>query len=244
MNLMSEQVKKSGAEILFASVNRLVPEGEKKLVFIQDGRTLVGRALIIATGTTVKKLKVPGEAEFLGRGISYCAVCDAPFYKGKKVAVIGGGDAAIEEAIYLSGFASSVVVIHRRDELRTAKVLQKAAFEKDNIHFLWDSEVKEFRGGKKLEELVIFNKKNNETLTIPFDGVFIYVGILPALDFVYEKLATDSEGFITTDENLQTSIAGVFAAGDVRSKSLKQVVTAVSDGALAAASAYHYLKEH
>lgn len=243
VKLMKEQVVNLGPEIIFAGVVRTVLEGQKKLIFLPDGKSIAARAVIISSGSTPKKLNVPGEEEFLGRGLSYCAICDGPLYKEKKVAVIGGGDAALEEALFLARYAASVTVIHRRGELRASKILVRAAFENNKIHFIWDSEVKGFRGGQRLEELVIFNSKENKEFSAPFDGAFIYIGSQPATDFISEPIKCDPAGFIETDDLMQTSLAGVFAAGDVRKKNLRQIVTATADGAIAAISAYHYLKE-
>lgn len=239
---MSEQVKDLGLETIFAYVSRASLAGPKKLIFTQDGKTISARAVIIATGTKRRELGVPGEKEFLGRGISYCAICDGPLFAGKNIAVVGGGDAAIEEALYLSSFASSVTIVHRKNVLRAAKILEKAAFQNSKVHFLWDSEVKEFQGREKLEKIVIFNKKENKELSLNFDGAFIYIGSLPASHFIVEAINKDENGFLITDELMTTSIPGVFAAGDIRQKPLRQVVTAAADGAVAAISAYNYLR--
>ncbi len=199
-------------------------------------------SVIIATGAKPSKLNVKGEQEFTGRGVSYCAVCDGAFYKDKTVVVVGGGNAAVEEGIYLTKFALKVYIVHRRDTLRADKIVQERAFKNDKIEFIWDSVVQEIQGDGKVQTAVVKNLKTGEISHIQTDGVFPYIGFTPNCDGFNGQLQQDEKGFITVDENLQTSIPGVFAAGDVRVTPLRQVITAVADGAIAGVSAVKYLE--
>jgi len=199
------------------------------------------KTVILATGAGPKKLGIPGEEEFLGRGVSYCAVCDGALYKDKIVAVIGGGNSALEEAIYLTRFASKVYIIHRRDELRADKIIQKRAFENEKIEIIYNSCAHEISGNDKVETLTIRNAHTSEITTIKTDGVFPYIGISPNVKLFNGQIAQDNKGFILTDETMKTSIDGVYAAGDVRNTPLRQVVTAVADGAVSAVYALKYI---
>lgn len=199
-------------------------------------------SVIIATGAKPSKLNVKGEQEFTGRGVSYCAVCDGAFYKDKTVVVVGGGNAAVEEGIYLTKFALKVYIVHRRDVLRADKIVQERAFKNNKIEFIWDSVVQEIQGDGKVQTAVVKNLKTGEISHIQTDGVFPYIGFTPNCDGFNGQLQQDEKGFITVDENLQTSIPGVFAAGDVRVTPLRQVITAVADGAIAGVSAVKYLE--
>lgn len=199
-------------------------------------------SVIIATGAKPSKLNVKGEQEFTGRGVSYCAVCDGAFYKDKTVVVVGGGNAAVEEGIYLTKFALKVYIVHRRDTLRADKIVQERAFKNDKIEFIWDSVVQEIQGDGKVQTAIVKNLKTGEISHIQTDGVFPYIGFTPNCDGFNGQLQQDEKGFITVDENLQTSIPGVFAAGDVRVTPLRQVITAVADGAIAGVSAVKYLE--
>lgn len=199
-------------------------------------------SVIIATGAKPSKLNVKGEQEFTGRGVSYCAVCDGAFYKDKTVVVVGGGNAAVEEGVYLTKFALKVYIVHRRDALRADKIVQERAFKNNKIEFIWDSVVQEIQGDGKVQNVVVKNLKTGEISHIQTDGVFPYIGFTPNCDGFNGQLQQDEKGFITVDENLQTSIPGVFAAGDVRVTPLRQVITAVADGAIAGVSAVKYLE--
>lgn len=200
------------------------------------------KTVIIATGAKPMKLGVKGEKEFFGRGVSYCAVCDGAFYKDKVVAVVGGGNSAVEEAIYLTRFASKVYLIHRRDELRADKIVQCRAFENPKLEFVFDSVVKEIVGEDCVKSLVLGNVKSKETTNLAVDGVFPYIGISPNVDNFSGQIAQDSKGFILTDETMKTSVDGVFAVGDVRVTPLRQVITAASDGAISAVYASRYIE--
>lgn len=197
----------------------------------------LAKTVIIATGAASKKLGIAGEKEFLGRGVSYCAVCDGAFFRDKVVAVIGGGNAAVEEAIYLTKFAQKVYVLHRRDELRADKIVQERAFENEKLEFVWNTVPVEILGEASVQNLVVKNVKDNSTSTIAVDGVFPYIGFSPNVELFNHQLNQDDNGFIEVDENMQTSLEGVFACGDVRVTPLRQVITAAADGAVAANSA-------
>ncbi|ACK42042.1 MULTISPECIES: thioredoxin-disulfide reductase [Dictyoglomus] len=239
---METQAKKFGSKILESDVLSLKIDGNWKIVETSQG-TFRAPTLIIATGTRPRKLEVPGEEDFIGKGVSYCAVCDGAFFIRKKVAVIGGGDSAVEEAIYLTKFAEEVTIIHRRDTLRAEKITQQRAFSNPKIKFLWSHVVKAIEGEKKVERLVLEDLKTGETKIFPVDGVFIYVGLIPNTELFKDILNLDPNGFIITDEKMHTSMPGIYAAGDVRGKVLRQIVTAVADGAIAGMEASKFLEE-
>lgn len=245
---MSAQADKFGAEKVLDTIVDLTLDGsEKKLVGKKD--TYFGKTVIIATGAVPTAIGCPGEKEFAGKGVSYCATCDAAFFEDFEVYVVGGGDAAVEEALYLTKFARKVTIIHRRDQLRAAKSIQEKAFTSDKIAFLWDSVVKELKGDGLLESMVIENVKTGEQTEIIADeedgifGVFVFIGFKPATALFQGKIAMEN-GYILTDADMRTDVEGVFAAGDVRAKSLRQVVTAAADGAIAAVQAGKYLDEN
>lgn len=202
--------------------------------------TYLSKTVIIAAGASHRKLGVPGEEELAGMGISYCATCDGAFFKKKVTAVIGGGDVALEDAIFLARMCSQVYLIHRRDELRGAKSLQEKLFSLDNVTVIWDSVVENIKGTEQVEALQLQNIKTGETKELPVDGVFIAVGIIPN-SRAYEGLVEMDHGYIRADETGASSVAGIYAVGDVRTKQLRQIVTAVADGANAVTSAEHYL---
>lgn len=200
------------------------------------------KTIIIATGAQPMKLGVPGEKEFVGRGVSYCAVCDGAFYRNKIVAVVGGGNAAVEEAMYLTKFADKVYVIHRRNELRADKIVQERAFKNEKIEFIWDSVVKEIKGDNLVNTAVLENVKTKETSNLSVNGVFPYIGMTPNVENISGQLQQDARGFVVTDETMATSVEGVFAIGDVRTTPLRQVITAAADGAIGAVYAVKYLE--
>lgn len=197
------------------------------------------RSVIVGTGAYPRKLGIPGEDEFVGRGVSYCATCDGPFFRDLEVAVIGGGDTAIKEALYLSKICKKIHVIHRRDCLRAEKINQRRIFDANNVEFHWDAVAKKIEGQMGVDSVTVENIRTNEESLINVQGVFIFVGILPSTDFI--DVEKDKDGFIKTNQEMKTSVSGVFAAGDCRSKRLRQVVTAVGDGATAAVAAEDYL---
>lgn len=205
--------------------------------------TFKSKTVIIATGAQAKKLGISGEKEFIGRGVSYCAVCDGAFYRDKTVAVVGGGNAAVEEAMYLTKFANKVYIIHRRDTLRADKIVQERAFKNEKIEFIFDTIPKEILGENLVETFVLENAKTKKVSNLQVDGVFPYIGFSPNTDGFKGQLNQDESGFIITDETMQTSVDGVFAVGDVRQTPLRQVITAASDGAVGAVYAVKYLEK-
>ncbi|MBN2073548.1 MAG: thioredoxin-disulfide reductase [Actinobacteria bacterium] len=227
------------------SIESLEPGGNKINEFVCRGeiRHYITKSIIIATGASPDRLGVEGENRLIGRGVSFCATCDGALYRDREVAVVGGGDMAIDEALFLSNLVKKVYIIHRRDELRACDMLQCRAMENKKIEFLWNSVVEEFRGSDKLEEVRIRNKKDNSVIDLKVDAVFEYVGWRPNSSLASGLVETDSRGFIITDNTMKTSRGGIFAVGDVRNTPLRQVITAVSDGAVAAMYADKYLYE-
>lgn len=201
------------------------------------------KTLIIATGAQAKKLGIAGEKEFLGRGVSYCAVCDGAFYRDKVVAVVGGGNAAVEEGCYLTKFAKKVYIIHRRDQLRADKIVQERAFNNEKVEFIYDTIPVEIKGNNCVERFVLKNVKTNETFELATDGVFPYIGFAPNIDHINAQLEQNEAGFIVTNDRMETSVKGVYAIGDVRTTPLRQVITAAADGAVAGCYAVKYLEE-
>ena len=240
---MFEPLGNLGVEHLYGFVENIENHGDVKKV-ITDDEEFETRTVIVATGSKHRLLGVPGEKELNSRGVSYCAVCDGAFFRDQDLLVVGGGDSAVEEAIFLTQFAKTVTIVHRRDELRAQKVLQDRAFANEKINFIWDSVVKEIKGENRVESVVIENVKTNQVTEHAFGGVFIYVGLDPVSDFTKDLQIQDESGWIVTDDHMKTTVAGVFAVGDVRQKDLRQVTTAVGDGAIAGQEAYKYITEH
>ncbi len=239
---MEQQAKKFGAEIISAQADSVSAQDKYQLIKLSDGSTIKSRALIIATGAFPKTLGVPGEKELLGKGVSYCAVCDGAFFKNQPVAVLGGGDSAVQEAIYLAGLASKVTVIHRRDALRAADSIQKIAFANKKIDFAWSKDILAIEGSGQVSGVRIMDKQTLKEEVIPASGVFIYVGYKPNSDLVKDLVKTDEQGYIITDENMATSVPGIYACGDVRQKLVRQISGAVGDAATAAIAAQQYLE--
>ncbi|MCX5778271.1 MAG: thioredoxin-disulfide reductase [Elusimicrobia bacterium] len=200
------------------------------------------KTVIIAAGATHKKMDVPGELDLTGKGVSYCATCDGPFFRDKEVALVGGGDSAIQEAIFLTRFVKSVTVIHRRDSLRAAKILQDKAFANPKIKFIWDSVVTAVRGNDQATAVALKNVRTDAVSELPVSGIFVFIGLVPNTAFLSGLVACDKQGYIVTDDAMATAIPGIFACGDIRVKLLRQVVTAAGDGATAAVAAQHYLE--
>ncbi|MDD3632965.1 MAG: thioredoxin-disulfide reductase [Candidatus Cloacimonadaceae bacterium] len=240
---MRQQAERFQAQFLDEEVTAIGMEGLCKIVETRENKYRT-KALIVCTGASPRRLNVPGEERFMGRGVSYCATCDGALYRDKVVAVIGGGDSAVEEGIYLTHFARKVYIIHRRDELRAQKILQERAFQNPKIEFIWNSVVQEIQGTDKIEKLEIFNRQTQQISYLPVDGVFIYVGILPNNKLLESRINLDEAGFVYTDEFMHTNIPGVYAAGDIRHKVLRQVVTATSDGAIAAFNAEKWIRDN
>jgi len=243
MEKMRLQTLKFNAVIREESVKGIAFEGLCKVIETDENQYRV-KSIIIATGAHPRKLNVPGEEKFTGRGVSYCATCDGALYRNKIVAVNGGGDSAVEEALFLTRFAEKVYIIHRRDSLRAVHAIQERAFKNPKIEFIWDTVVQEVNGDKQVESLTLFNKKNNEVTQLPVHGLFIYVGIIPNNDLFESRITLDTQGFIITNDDMETNIPGVYAAGDIRKKLLRQVVTATADGAIAAFAAEKWIVEH
>lgn len=214
-----------------------------KFICHTDSESIISRALIIATGASPKRLYVEGESEYIGKGISFCATCDGALYKDREVMVMGGGNTAIQEALFLTKFAKKVYIVHRRDELRAVKLLQNRAFEDKKIEFLYSSVIEKFIGKERLEEVLIKNLKNKTKYTKKIDGVFEYIGINPNSELVKDLVKLDERGFVVTNFNMETTYEGIFAAGDVRNTPLRQVITATSDGAVAASYADKYIND-
>ena len=214
---------------------------EPKIILTKEGE-FRAKSVIIACGASPMKLGVPGEKEFVGRGVSYCAVCDGAFYKNKVVAVVGGGNAAVEEAMYLTKFADKVYVIHRRNELRADKIVQERAFKNEKVEFIWDSVVKEIQGDDLVHTAVLENVKTGERTNLSVNGVFPYIGMVPNVTDITGQIEQDAGGFILTDETMKTSVEGVYAVGDIRKSPLRQVITAAADGAIGAVYAVKYLE--
>ena len=238
---MEKQAKNFGLIIESGEVSALRAAG--KLWEIEmNGRKILTKAVIIATGVDPNKLGIPGEEELKGRGVSYCATCDGPFFREQEIGVVGGGDSAVDEALYLTRFARKVYIIHRRNALRAEKILQDRAFKNPKIEILWDMIVTKVDGKNGVDALALKNVKTQESRDLKVSGVFFYVGWLPLTGFLKGIVNLDSAGYVLTDENMATSAKGIFAAGDVRQKILRQVATAVGDGAIAAFSAERYIE--
>jgi thioredoxin reductase (NADPH) len=240
-NKMFEHAKKFGAEYAYGDVKEII-DGEDYKTIKAGSKTYRARSIIISTGAEYKKIGVPGEKEFSGRGVSYCAVCDGAFFKNRELVVVGGGDSAVEEGVYLTRFATKVTIVHRRDKLRAQKILQQRAFENDKIDFIWNHSIKEIHGENKVNKVTLVHSETGEEQEFPADGVFIYIGMLP-LNAAFQNLGiTNENGYVETNEKMETRITGIFAAGDIREKTLRQIVTATGDGSIAAQAAQHYVE--
>lgn len=241
-----EHAQAFGAEFVFEQVVRVEADGAVKKVVTNNGteeKEYEARAIIIATGAHPRTLGVPGEDTFRGHGVSYCGTCDGFFFRGKDVCVVGGGDVAVEDAVYLANMCNSVTVFHRRDELRANKRSQDAAFANGKITFVWNTIVTELKGDDQLRSVVTKNVKTDEVKEWTFDGCFIFVGYDPNQDVYPQGLATDERGYVLTDENMATNIPGVYAVGDVRKKNVRQVATAVGDGGIVMSDIERYFRE-
>ncbi|MGI1768798.1 thioredoxin-disulfide reductase [Streptococcus uberis] len=239
---MYEPLEKFSVEHIYGIVQKVEDADEVKRV-ITDDSTYEAKTVIIATGAKYKLLNVKGEDEFTSRGVSYCAVCDGAFFRNQDLLVVGGGDSAVEEAIYLTQFAKSVTIVHRRDELRAQKILQDRAFANNKISFIWDSVVEEIQGNNiKVSNVLIKNVKTGQITNHDFGGVFIYVGMIPVSSMASDLGICDQEGWILTDDQMKTTRPGIFAIGDVRQKNLRQITTAVGEGAIAGQGVYHYIE--
>lgn len=240
---MFEHAKKFGAEYAYGDIKEIIDNGDYKTV-VAGSKQYKAYSVIISAGAEYKKIGVPGEKELGGRGVSYCAVCDGAFFKGKELYVIGGGDSAVEEGVYLTRFASKVTIVHRRDELRAQKILQDRAFANEKIDFIWNHTVKSINDKEgKVGSVTLVSTESAEEQTLPADGVFIYIGMVPLSKPFAGLGITNENGYIETNERMETKVKGIFAAGDIREKTLRQIVTATGDGSIAAQSAQHYVEE-
>lgn len=240
---MREHAEKLGTEIVTDEVMELKVEDKVKKVVTTTGEYET-KTIILATGARWKKLGVPGEEAYTGRGVSYCATCDGAFFRNLTVAVVGGGDVAVEDAIFLSRMCKKVYLLHRRDELRAVKILQEQLFKKENVEILWNCEMKEVAGGDQVEKIKVYNNKKDEAYDLPVDGVFVGIGTEPNAQLAVGKVDLDERGYILANESCETSVPGVFAAGDVRQKTLRQIITAAADGATSVYGAERYILEN
>lgn len=242
MEKLSAHVKRFELETLFATIADLELNGTTKVVRLENGEQLTAESIIICTGGSPGKLHIPGEKEFTGRGVSYCATCDGPFYRDQEIAVIGGGNTAIQEALHLTKFASKVTVIHRRDELRATKIVQERAFANDKIEFIYSTRLIGIDGDEKGVKQLQLQHNNGSSSSLPVSGVFILIGVVPNSEILpKDDLEVDQWGFIVTDTEMRTTISGVFAAGDIRSKNFRQIINGAGEGATAELSAERYL---
>jgi thioredoxin reductase (NADPH) len=240
---MFEHAKKFGAEYAYGDIKEII-DGKEYKTIKAGSKEYKARAVIITTGAEYKKLGAPGEKELGGRGVSYCAVCDGAFFKEKELVVVGGGDSAVEEGVYLTRFAKKVTIVHRRDELRAQKILQDRAFANEKVDFIWNHTVKEINEKDgKVGGVTLVSTENGEEREFATDGVFIYVGMLPLTKPFLNLGITNESGYIVTNDHMETKIPGIYAAGDVREKTLRQIVTATGDGSIAAQTAQHFIEE-
>lgn len=239
---MLQQAEKFGTQTRFAEVVSVELDGPEKVLRTAEGEAIRGRTVILSMGASPRRLGVPGEMEFLGRGVSYCAVCDGAFFQNKNLVVVGGGDTAVEDAVFLTRYASRVTIVHRRDKFRAQRILQERAFANPLIDVRWNTVVRAILGADTVERVILENVRTGETTELPTDGVFVLIGLNPNTSTLEGVVELDELGYIVTDENMQTNVPGVFAAGDVRRKPLRQIVTACADGAIAATSAEKYLE--
>ncbi len=241
-NAMRAQADKFGLQHKTAEIARVDLIGLEKTAVTTEGEEIRAKTVILALGARPRQLKVPGESEFMGRGVSYCAVCDGAFFQGKKIFVIGGGDTAVEDGIFLTRYSDDVTIVHRRDQLRAQKIIQERAFANDKITVIWDSVVESISGNDSVEKIKLRNVKTAEVTEHTTDAVFVLVGTDPNTKFLKGQIEMDESGYIHTDQEMQTNIPGVFAAGDTRHKLLKQVVTACAEGAIAATAAEKHIE--
>lgn len=236
------QAEKFGMQTINADVERVDLLGSEKILYTSDNKEIRSRTVILSLGAKPRQLGVPGETEFIGRGVSYCAVCDGAFFKDKNLVVVGGGDTAIEDSVFLTRYASSVTIVHRRDKLRAQKIIQERALAHPVIKVTWNTIVKSIGGQDVVDHVVLENVATREEKKLPADGVFVLIGNEPNTKMLEGQINLDDMGYIITDEEMHTNVSGVFAAGDVRKKLLRQIVTACADGAIAATVAEKYIE--
>ena len=238
---MTAHADRFGLEKRFAVITSLSLAGEIKTVTLENDETLTASTIILCTGARPRRLEVPGEYELSGRGVSYCATCDGPFYRNQEIVVVGGGNTAIQDALHLTKFASKVTVIHRREELRATTILQEKAFCNPKIDFLWNTQVQEIRGGQNGVEELLLRTSSGEESALKVTGIFVLIGVIPNSDLLPPELHRDAAGFVVTDGEMATNLPGVYAAGDIRSKQFRQIINAAGEGAVAELSAEHFL---
>ena len=239
---MEEQAKKYGTEIQYEEILEIFKKGERKFELKTSGSTYEVKSIVLATGASFRMLGVPGEKELTGRGVSYCATCDGAFFKEKEIIVVGGGDSALQEGLFMTRFASKVTIVHRRDKLRASPILQERAKAHEKITFLWDTVVEKVNGAKKVESVDLKNIKTGEASQMKIDGVFVFVGHDPNTGFLKGFIELDDKGYVKSGEGLSTSVPGVFAAGEIRAGAVKQLIAACGEGCEAALSAQAYLE--
>ncbi|NMC44644.1 MAG: thioredoxin-disulfide reductase [candidate division Zixibacteria bacterium] len=241
---MADHARKFGLEVVSDEVVEIRSEGESRKVAVgAGGTTYVGKAMVVCTGGSPVLLHVPGEKEFAGKGVSYCAICDGAFFRGQVIAVVGGGDAAVEEAMFLTKFGSKVIVIHRRDRLRAQKVIQQRAFANPKLVFIWDSVVEKVNGDAKVRSLTLKNVKTGEHSTLEVGAVFVFIGFHPNTAMLPKEVAKNDRGYVITDFKMETSVPGIFACGDVRDQLVRQITNAVGDGTTAAMAAVYRIEK-
>ena len=238
---MEKQARRFGLKIEMRLVEKITLDGDQKRV-LADGEEYLTKAVIVASGAESQLLGVPGEKELKGRGVSYCATCDGPFFQEKEVVVVGGGDAAVEEAIYLTRFAKRVRIIHRRDQLRATKLVQERALSNDKVEVVWDTVVTRINGENFVQSVDVKNVRTGQESSLDVAGVFMYVGVKPNSELFDFEIEIDEKGYLCTDDRMRTSVEGIYAVGDVRSKLLRQIVTAAGEGATAAFAVEKYLE--
>ncbi len=240
----ADHAKKFGLEIEMEEVVEVYVDGDDRLARCASGNIYRAKVVILSTGGTPVKLEIPGEEKYSGKGVSYCAICDGAFFKEKVIVVVGGGDAAVEEGTYLTKYASKVYIIHRRDKLRAQKIIQQRAFDNEKIEFIWDTVVEEINGDDiSVKSLSLKNVKTGESSTLDIGAIFPYLGFYPNSNIVREDLDKDKNGFLITNDRMETKVAGIYAVGDVRSQLVRQVTNAVGDGTTAAVAAEKYLEK-
>ena len=239
---MEKQARRFGLKVEMRLVEKITLDGDQKRV-LADGESYLTRAIIVASGAESQLLGVPGEKELRGRGVSYCATCDGPFFQEREVVVVGGGDAAVEEAVYLTRFAKRVRIIHRRDQLRATKLVQERALSNDKVEVVWDTVVTRINGENFVQSVDVKNVRTGQESSLDVAGVFMYVGVKPNSELFDFEIETDEKGYLRTDDRMRTSVEGIYAVGDVRSKLLRQIVTAAGEGATAAFAVEKYLED-
>jgi len=239
---MREQAERFGTQITYANIESLDLKSQPKTIKLDNGSTVKAKAVIIASGTSPKSLNIPGEKEFKGRGVSYCATCDGPIFTGKDIAIIGAGNSGLQEGLFILKFVKSLTIVEFLPTIQAEKILQDRMNEHDNVTWLLNHQITAIKGDNWVSSIVVKDRATNEEKEIPVQGVFVYIGLVPNTDYLKDQVDLNDWGYIKTDHQMRTSVPGVFAAGDIREKELRQVATAIGDGAIAAASAQHYIE--